>query len=730
MTTGRNWAVRVAILFGLVLGLTGPIATAPTRVAAQSGIVYVGDIGSAASATQQSALVITTTAAVVEGDDIIVAFATYGDPDYTISVTDAAGNTYEQAATSTCYEYGRTYIFAAYDVTALPSGSHITITHTSVNGGTAAVASVFRGLVDVEPLDQSLGNPAAGAQQSASGTTPTVGPTGTTVQAHELVVGAIGTAGPVGDTPGSWDYDFTAGPRAGSTGASNYDWTVSIGYRIVSETGQYTAQKSGITSRNWAAAIATFKGEDVGPTHDLTLSVNPEGAGTTNPTVGVHAYAVGTSVDVTATAAPGYVFEEWSGACTGSGACVVTMDEDRSVTAHFVTVPPGTITYIGDIGSATSTTSQSSLVINTTAAVTAGDGIIVAFATYGDPDYTVSVTDSAGNTYQQAATSTCYEHGRTYIFAATDVNALPSGGSITITHTAVDGVTVAVASVFRGLAAVDPLDQSLGNPVAGAEQSASGTTPTVGPTGMTTQASELLIGAIGTEGPVSDAAGTWAYSFLAGPRAGTSLSTATDNWTVSMGYRIVSETGQYTAQKSGITSRYWAAAIATFKGADVGPTYDLTVAVSPDGGGTTAPSAGVHTYVAGTEVAVTAQPAPGYVFSEWSGACSGSGTCVVTMDEDRSVTAHFVSETTGILGDVDGNAAANSTDALIILSCDVDIDTSAYCPMNCGDVNADGLVNSTDALVILSYDVAIAVPYPVGAAGCPSSVTPCPGCNP
>ena len=247
-------------MFGLVLGLTGPIATAPTRVAAQSGIVYVGDIGSAASATQQSALVITTTAAVVEGDDIIVAFATYGDPDYTISVTDAAGNTYEQAATSTCYEYGRTYIFAAYDVTALPSGSHITITHTSVNGGTAAVASVFRGLVDVEPLDQSLGNPAAGAQQSASGTTPTVGPTGTTVQAHELVVGAIGTAGPVGDTPGRWAYDFPAGPRAGSTGASNYDWTVSIGYRIVSETGPYTAQKSGITKSQLGRSYRDLQG--------------------------------------------------------------------------------------------------------------------------------------------------------------------------------------------------------------------------------------------------------------------------------------------------------------------------------------------------------------------------------------------------------------------------------------------------------------------------------------
>ena len=119
-------------------------------------------------------MVINTTAAVTAGDDIIVAFATYGDPDYEISVTDSAGNTYEQAGHSQCYEHGRTYIFAAYNVSALPSGGTITITHTSVTQR-AAVASVFSGLIDVDPLDQSLGNPVPGEDQAASGTTPTVG---------------------------------------------------------------------------------------------------------------------------------------------------------------------------------------------------------------------------------------------------------------------------------------------------------------------------------------------------------------------------------------------------------------------------------------------------------------------------------------------------------------------------------------------------------------------------
>jgi hypothetical protein len=84
----------------------------------------------------------------------------------------------------------------------------------------------------------------------------------------------------------------------------------------------------------------------------------------------------------------------------------------------------------------------------------------------------------------------------------------------------------------------------------------------------------------------------------------------------------------------------------------------------------------------------------------------------------------------GSMGDVNGDLAVNSTDALIVLSGDVGIDITQFCPANCGDVNGDGLVNSTDALIILSFDVGMSVPFPLGQPGCPTSVTPCPGCSP
>ena len=97
------------------------------------------------------------------------------------------------------------------------------------------------------------------------------------------------------------------------------------------------------------------------------------------------------------------------------------------------------------------------------------------------------------------------------------------------------------------------------------------------------------------------------------------------------------------------------------------------------------------------------------------------------MDAAKNITAIFVWE--GILGDVDGNGSANSTDALIVLSADVGISVVPYCPMNCGDVNGNGSVNSTDALILLSFDVGIPVPFAIGTMGCPQTVTQPPGCS-
>ncbi len=85
-------------------------------------------------------------------------------------------------------------------------------------------------------------------------------------------------------------------------------------------------------------------------TYDLDISVDPSGGGTTNPSAGIHSYSENTVVNISATPAAGYVFDSWSGACTGTGACSVTMSAAKSVIAHFAVAHKLTVAILTDVG--------------------------------------------------------------------------------------------------------------------------------------------------------------------------------------------------------------------------------------------------------------------------------------------------------------------------------------------------------------------------------------------
>ncbi len=68
------------------------------------------------------------------------------------------------------------------------------------------------------------------------------------------------------------------------------------------------------------------------------MAVDPVGGGTTTPSVGVHAEAQGSVVNITASPAVGYIFSGWTGsgvADSGDPTTTVLMDGDKTVTATF-----------------------------------------------------------------------------------------------------------------------------------------------------------------------------------------------------------------------------------------------------------------------------------------------------------------------------------------------------------------------------------------------------------
>ena len=83
------------------------------------------------------------------------------------------------------------------------------------------------------------------------------------------------------------------------------------------------------------------------------LTVTKTGSGTvTGPGIGcgsdcTESYVQGTVVVLSATPASGYAFTGWSGACTGTDVCTVTMDAAKSVKATFTVLRKLTVTRSG-----------------------------------------------------------------------------------------------------------------------------------------------------------------------------------------------------------------------------------------------------------------------------------------------------------------------------------------------------------------------------------------------
>ena len=144
------------------------------------------------------------------------------------------------------------------------------------------------------------------------------------------------TSVPAGiDCPGDCSEDYLSGTSVALTA------TPSSGWQFTGWSGDCTGSGAcNVTMDQARSVTATF-------TQVFTLTVSVTGSGSvTSAPAGIdcpgdcsEGYLSGTSVALTATPAAGWRLIAWSGDCTGSGACSVTMDQARSVAASFDTMP-------------------------------------------------------------------------------------------------------------------------------------------------------------------------------------------------------------------------------------------------------------------------------------------------------------------------------------------------------------------------------------------------------
>jgi len=150
-----------------------------------------------------------------------------------------------------------------------------------------------------------------------------------TVPKYTLTTNA--TNGTIALSPAGGSYDSATVVTATAT--------ANTGYKFTGWSGACTGTGACSITMNAAKSLTATFASSVVPKYTLK-TVPGNGTIALSPTGG--SYDSATVVTATATAPTGYVFGSWTGACTGAGACSITMKKDTTLGATWTLVPPTT----------------------------------------------------------------------------------------------------------------------------------------------------------------------------------------------------------------------------------------------------------------------------------------------------------------------------------------------------------------------------------------------------
>ena len=425
---------------------------------------------------------------------------------------------------------------------------------------------------------------------------------------------------------------------------------------------------------------------------DLTVAINPPAGGTVLPT-GTTSHKPGAGVAIVASAAEGYQFSEWTGDCTGSNACVVNMDVDKTVTANFVRIftliphanPPGSgttspnsatshaegsrVTVIAnpndghqfsEWGGDCTSSGACDVIMDADKSVTANFDAVFDLTVAADPADGGTMLPGGVTSYVDGTNLTVLAYPSAgYRFSKWSGACTGDGPCVVtidkdkaVTANFVEGVVLTVAANPSDGGTVLPLDRTshmpgdtvtiVANPANGYQFSEW--------MGDCSGSGTCVVTMDSAKSVTAEFARVFGLTVTVNPPGGGTLSPG-DNTVHASGTEvtvIANPTDGYQFSDWGGDCSGSDTCKLTMTGnksvtANFAPVFALTAAADPTDGGTVLPG-GVTSYVYGTKVTVLAYPAAGYRFSEWSGDCSGSNSCLVTINDDKAVTAKFIRE--------------------------------------------------------------------------------------
>jgi uncharacterized repeat protein (TIGR02543 family) len=423
-----------------------------------------------------------------------------------------------------------------------------------------------------------------------------------------------------------------------------------------------------ISFAQWNDGAGAFYVDDVyevtETTYTLTMAVSPTGSGTTTPSVGAHAYAEDEVVTISASPNTGYEFDHWTGdvANPNAASTTVVMDEDQTVTAHFVpvgvptcvTIQRGTLGDVADGyiwearptgGNFTSSDFRSGFwssgetraLIRFDLGVLPEDAVVQSAVLGLEQE-----SPGSGETVHiHRITEEWTEGGPTWDNFASNYDAFAwasfgsVGGLITVDVTGLASAWVGGTESNYGMMLINSPTSAVDRYIS-SDYSRLDMRPWLEVCYVEAVNYTLTMAADPTAGGTTDpTVGAHVYpedqvvAITAIPNAGYQF----DGWTGDVADPNSASTTVTMDGDKTVTAHFSLLPI----------TYELTMAVDPTAGGTTDPAVGVHTYPEDEVIDITAIPNAGYEFDYWEGDVTdpNSASTTVTMDGDKTVTAHF-----------------------------------------------------------------------------------------